>query len=229
MELRGPEGVGRGFRWLGRTGRVLLAVMVLAGTALACGFGMFLISLQRVEQDPARSADAIVVLTGGQQRVEDAIALLGRGFGKRLLITGVNERTSRDEIARLSPQLGDLVSCCVDLDYRARDTVGNAAETRRWARDHGFRSLIVVTSNYHMPRTLAELERVLPDVAVVPHVIIGSVRVEMLWQQPGALRLLAAEYAKFLTVKVRAHLSGAPPAVSEPHPLRTVASPAAAR
>ncbi len=119
---------------------------------------------------PEGRTDGIVALTGGAQRIGDAIDLLAAGYGRRLLITGVNERTSREEIARLNPTQRQLIACCVDLDYRARNTIGNAIETRRWMRTHHFSTVAVVTSNYHMPRTLVELDHALQESErIVPH------------------------------------------------------------
>ena len=97
-----------------------------------------------------RDADGIVVLTGGASRVADAIELLAAGRGRRLLISGVNRATNRSEISRLNPEFTRVVGCCVDFD-RSLNTLGNAVETRRWTQARGFRSLIVVTSNYYMP------------------------------------------------------------------------------
>jgi uncharacterized SAM-binding protein YcdF (DUF218 family) len=197
------------------------ALVGLAGLGLAGGAGFlgFVSSLDRVERDPARPADAIVALTGGASRIADAIELLGRGFGRRLLITGVNERTSREEIARLSPGQRRLVECCVDLDYRARNTVGNAEETRRWVRENGFRSLIVVTSNYHMPRTMVELDHALPRVEKLPHPVVTRTGDPAgWWANLATARLLAGEYAKYLAVALRTWFT--PPPIGEVLPPR---------
>ncbi len=181
----------------------------LIGFVFLLGFAAFLTSLERSEREPPMRADGIVALTGGAQRVEDAIELLAKGFAQRLLITGVNERTSRETIKRLSPGQRGLVECCVDLDYRARNTVGNAAEIGRWAREKGFRSLIVVTSNYHLPRTLAELDEALPDTRKVPYAVVASVRPgEAWWADLGRVRVLLPEYVKFLAVSVRTRVAG---------------------
>ena len=177
-----------------------LAVVLVA----AAGFVFFVQTIDRYERNPATRTDAIVALTGGAQRIADAIDLLGKGYAGRLLITGVNERTSLDEIARLNPGQRRLIECCVDLDYRARNTIGNAIETRRWMQDHNFRSLIVVTSNYHMPRTLIELDHVLPDARKVPYPVVPeTLDIADWWRSPSAARLLAYEYAKLLAVYVR--------------------------
>lgn len=177
-----------------------LGCLTLAGA----GFLIFVASLERFEQPPQGRSDGIVALTGGSQRIGDAIDLLARGYANRLLITGVNEHTSRDEIARLNPGQRRLFECCVDLDYRARNTIGNAIETRRWVRDNGFRSLIVVTSNYHMPRTLVELDHALPGVRKTPYAVVtSSARPEAWWLSLNSARLFATEYVKFVAVWLR--------------------------
>ena len=179
---------------------ISLALMVIA----AAGFFVFVQTIERYERSPSIRTDAIVALTGGAQRISDAIDLLGKGYARRLLITGVNERTSLDEIARLNPGRRGVIECCVDLDYRARNTIGNAIETRRWMRDNGFRSLIVVTSNYHMPRTLIELDHVLPGARKVPYPVVPeTLDIADWWRSPTAARLLAFEYVKLLAVYAR--------------------------
>ena len=193
-----------------RRGRLAHAAVVGAGLVafvFLAGFVIFLSSLERSERDPAGASDAIVALTGGAQRIEDAVELLAKGFGNRLLITGVNERTSREEIARLAPGQRNLVECCVDLDYRAQNTVGNAVEIGRWARSNRFRSLIVVTSNYHMPRALAELERTLPDTRKTPHAVVASGEPADWFSSPTRLRLLFSEYVKYLAVLAKTKLA----------------------
>jgi uncharacterized SAM-binding protein YcdF (DUF218 family) len=192
----------------------LLGVLVSSTAsvlAFAIGFLVFVQSLERLERLPAERADGIVALTGGAQRIGDAIDLLAQGYAHRLLISGVNERTSREEIARLNPGQRRLVECCVDLDYRARNTIGNAIETRRWAERNGFRSLIVVTSAYHMPRTLDELDHVMPNLRKIPHsVVTPSLDPATWWHDPATARLLASEYVKFVVMRLRRLLEGDP-------------------
>lgn len=168
--------------------RMLGLAAGLGAVALFAGFLIFVGALARHERTPADRADGIVALTGGAQRIGDAIDLLAGGYGRRLLITGVNERTSRDEIARLNPTQRALIACCVDLDYRARNTIGNAIETRRWMRAHRFNTVAVVTSNYHMPRTLIELVHALQDrERVLPHpVVTEAFDADRWWQSPPA-------------------------------------------
>src|SRR5712671_5472396 len=146
--------------WLRAT---IVTTLAIAFVGAALGFIAFLSQLRGVEVKPARNADGIVVFTGGSSRVSDAMELLAAGYGKRLLISGVLPTNDASDISRSVPDSQSLMGCCVDLDRSAVNTRSNAAETRRWARERGFRSLIVVTSNYHMPRAIVELSHAMPD------------------------------------------------------------------
>src|SRR5580692_2313965 len=201
---RGRTFHDRTARWrLRRMGRSALAACGLAALALAGGFGWFLWSLPANEIVLHRDADGIVVLTGGASRVSDAIELLAAGRGKRLLISGVNRATTSDEISRLNPEYGSVVSCCVDFD-RSLNTLGNAIETRHWVESRGFRSLIVVTSNYHMPRAIAEIAHQLPDVALLPFpVIADKLHAEPWWTHGTTMKLMFSEYLKYVAARMR--------------------------
>lgn len=181
---------------------VLLAVVGVLG--LGGGFVWFVRSMPREEVLLDRNADGIVVLTGGASRVADALDLLAEGRGTRLLISGVHPATNATEIARQHPHYDRLVAERVDLDYAAVNTIGNAIGTRRWARERGFRSLIVVTSSYHMPRTMAELARQMPDIALIPFpVVTEKLRNEPWWASAPTARLILSEYAKYVVALVR--------------------------
>ncbi|MCJ2022775.1 YdcF family protein [Methylobacterium sp. J-067] len=212
------KGMGDGSgRVPGRTNRELAlqcgaAAAGLCFVAFVAGFFAFVALLARQERIPEGRTDGIVALTGGAQRIGDAIDLLAAGYGRRLLITGVNERTSREEIARLNPTQRQLIACCVDLDYRARNTIGNAIETRRWMRTHHFSTVAVVTSNYHMPRTLVELDHALQESErIVPHpVVTEGFDAGAWWRSPPVARLVASEYVKFLVSWVRTRFEDDP-------------------
>jgi uncharacterized SAM-binding protein YcdF (DUF218 family) len=199
-----PGRVARGMRRLWR----LIVLTVFAGVvAFVAGFLWFVASVPTEEVSIDRPADGIVVLTGGASRIADAIELLAAGRGKRLLISGVHPTTSSSELARLSPAYGRWMTCCVDLGHAAINTTGNAIETKRWVNDRGFRSVIVVTSNYHMPRTMAELRRRMPDVALVPFpVVTDKMRSEAWWSSPPTAKLLFSEYLKYIVAQVRFRL-----------------------
>lgn len=190
-----------------RGAHVLLRAVAVGVVVIAGGFLWFLAQLESDEAQPKKAADGIVVLTGGSSRVSDAVELLANGYGKRLLISGVHWSNGASEISRSLPDNRAWLACCIDLDYSAIDTRSNATETRRWAQERGFRSLIVVTSNYHMPRALNELSHTMPDMQLIPFAVIGEKwRDEPWWSSGAAARLLVIEYAKFLAAGLRMHL-----------------------
>ncbi|MCB1481387.1 MAG: YdcF family protein [Rhodobiaceae bacterium] len=169
---------------------------------------------------PLPRADGIVVLTGGADRIADAVALLTDSRGKRLLISGVNRATTRRDIRRAVDAKPELFRCCIDLGYSALNTFGNAVETGEWANRNGFHSLIVVTSGYHMPRTLMELSRAMPEIELIPHPVSGeNLDFERWWADRRTATLMAKEYAKYVLALVRIRLrvpnvSSAPVAAS---------------
>lgn len=184
----------------------LVVALTLAASLLVLGwdYSRFAAGIEAREPVATPRTDAIVVVTGGSQRVGDAIGLLGADRGARLLISGVNERTSREELARLNPASRDLLACCVDLDYRARNTIGNAIETRRWVRQHGFRSLLVVTSNYHMPRVLTEFAHAMPELRLVAHpVVTDQMDSTGWWHRWSSVKVMVPEYVKFRVARLR--------------------------
>jgi uncharacterized SAM-binding protein YcdF (DUF218 family) len=196
-----------------RTRRIrffFLRLVLLAVVALIVGFVAFLWRLPSRQIALDRNADGIVVLTGGTARVSDGLDLLAAGRGKRLLITGVNPGTTTADIAHQLADYSRVLACCVDLDYSAINTLGNAVETRRWALDRGFHSLIVVTSAYHMPRALAEIEHQLPDVSLIPFPVVSDrLRIEPWWSNGVTTRLVLSEYFKYLFAQVRMRFDSA--------------------
>ena len=194
--------------------RAAVAALLLCGVAAAVGFVGFLSQLHGAESKPETRADGIVVLTGGSSRVSDAMELLAGGFGQRLLISGVHPTSGTLDISRSVPDSARLLACCVDLDRSAVNTRSNAVETRRWVSGRGFHSLIVVTSNYHMPRAIVELSHEMPDVALIPFPVVGETwRAEPWWSSGPTMRLLLSEYAKYVVAEARVRLARVVPAV----------------
>jgi uncharacterized SAM-binding protein YcdF (DUF218 family) len=156
------------------------------------------------------SADGIVVLTGGADRVSTGLRLLAEGSGRLLLVSGVNPAAAFSDLAHLAGA-DESLRPRVTLGRAALDTHGNAVETASWARANDIHSLILVTAGYHMPRALAELSRTLPDVTIHPFPVLSPV----LRGAPDAssLRLLAGEYTKWLVAEAR--LAGLPIRVAE--------------
>lgn len=177
----------------------MLAALILVGV----GFVYFVSSIPEQQPLPP-DADAIVVLTGGSSRIADAMRLLQDGHGRRLLISGVHQQTSRQAISAQMPEFADLFDCCVDLGRFALNTAGNAQEALDWAEDQGFRRLIIVTSNYHMPRSLAEFGNTMPDVELIPYPVVpDGARGDDWWRSPATIRLMMLEYIKYLAVLAR--------------------------
>jgi uncharacterized SAM-binding protein YcdF (DUF218 family) len=120
----------------------------------------------------------------------------------------VHPATSQREITRLMPEYSAVIDCCVDLDRSALNTVGNAIETRRWIDEQGFKSLIVVTSNYHIPRAMAELSHQLPDVKLIPFPVVTH-KLDAMWANPATAKLLFFEYVKYMLAHARLLVSPA--------------------
>jgi uncharacterized SAM-binding protein YcdF (DUF218 family) len=191
----------RSGRTLRRLGRVVVLFVAGAALLLVLGFVWFVQRLPAQEVNLNGSADGIVALTGGASRVPDAMELMAAKRGQRLLISGANPSTNATEISRLHPEFAPVVHCCVDFD-RSVNTLGNAIETRKWAQRRKIRSLIVVTSGYHMPRALAEIGHQLPDVTLIAFPVISEqVRTDPWW--PDGMRRVALEYLKFLFAHAR--------------------------
>lgn len=191
--------------------RLALAAGLALMASFVIGYVRYASGLVPHEPLAVPRTDAIVVVTGGAQRIGDAIGLLGAERGSRLLISGVNEKTGREELAKLNPSSRELLACCVDLDYRARNTIGNAIEARRWVRQHGFGSLLLVTSNYHMPRTAAEFSHAMPGVRIVPHPVVSEqIDVSGWWNEWRTVKVLVPEYVKYLAARLRSVMEDDP-------------------
>lgn len=183
-----------------------LSFVVAGGIAGLCvGFLLFLNQIPEQEVLPKRPAAAVVALTGGPERIADAIDLMERGYATRLLISGVNPSLTRADLIRMAPRHRKLIECCVDLGYEARNTIGNAREARQWMREHELRgAVIVVTANFHMPRALLEMSRTLPGVELLPFpVVTERSREGLWWRDPMMLRLWSLEYVKFVAALLR--------------------------
>ena len=219
-----PEQQATGGRAFGRLARVAAWIAFFVAVAFPLGFFWFVGQVPSQEVALTRNADGIVVLTGGSSRVNDAFELLASRKGRRLLITGVYPATNSFEISRVLPEYRKLFACCVDLDRTAVNTLGNAIGTRRWVESQGFRSIIVVTSAYHMPRALAELSHQLPGVDLVPFPVVSErLKSGPWWSHPPTAKLLFSEYVKYIVAAIRMRLDlssvAAPSRVSDLSPL----------
>lgn len=182
---------------------VLGAVLGTIVLAFAAGFVLFARAVAQYSSSPSNRAEAIVVLTGGELRLVAAAKLLAEGRGTRLLISGVNPQTTLESLQRISELSDRLFACCVDIDY-ASSTTRNADETKAWAKARGFKRLILVTSSYHMPRSLVELARAMPGVTLLPHPVVPHrLHAQRWWADTYTARVLLWEYLKFLPSAAR--------------------------
>ncbi len=173
----------------------LLHVIAVILVLYIGGFVLFLAPRPQTPTGPVK-ADGIVALTGGDERLDKGVALLEQGVAKRLLISGANMAATHAELKKLSNG-GRRFDCCADIGYDAEDTNGNAEETADWTAQHQFRSLIVVTAAYHMPRSLRVFSSLMPGVKLIAY----PVEVESFstwWTHPHKLEMLHFEYLKYL-------------------------------
>ncbi|MBB3948173.1 uncharacterized SAM-binding protein YcdF (DUF218 family) [Rhizobium skierniewicense] len=196
--------------WLSRRGRLrrfvritILLFVVIVGAVFG-GFLWFADSVASMRPPSGTKADAIIVLTGGYLRIDQAVGLLRDGVGKRLLISGVNPATSRAQIRKMTQSSSDLFACCVDMGYQAVDTIGNANEASKWIKDRGYTSVVIVTNNYHMHRSLHELRDTSPDTNFIAYPVINSDLARTNWfVNPDVVRTMIIEYIKFVAVAAR--------------------------
>ncbi len=189
--------------------RLLLWAGIAATLAFIAGFWSFAEDVRQQPGEPPQS-QAIVALTGGSlERLTTGVRLLQEDKGERLLISGVNRIVTDNELydaLGVDPALG---ACCIDVGRSAEDTLGNASETAAWARERGYTHLILVTDDYHMPRSLAELQLALPEAEIHPYPVRTRWTDPKLWRSDlGAASRLGSEYVKYLVIRGREALIG---------------------
>jgi uncharacterized SAM-binding protein YcdF (DUF218 family) len=182
--------------------RGFIITMLLVAAVYVLSFAIFVATRPRVPT-PVPHADGIVALTGGDTRLEAAANLLQQGFAKRVLVSGVDQEISRGTLKKLM-HAGDKFDCCVDLGYSARDTQDNAQEAADWAHDHKFKSLLLVTGRYHMPRAKVEFQDRMPQVKLTAYPVEESgIEIGDWWHHRATTLLLNREYVKYLAALVR--------------------------
>jgi uncharacterized SAM-binding protein YcdF (DUF218 family) len=185
-----------------------LGVVGAAVAALIAGYvvGLFWFAhlMPRAVVDATSETDAIVVLTGGSQRLPSAFELMAEHRARWLFVSGVNRETDIARLPGASALSASALACCVVIGREADDTIGNAAETAAFVDSHHVTSLRLVTASYHMPRALLELKRALPDVRIVEHPVFpAGFRQDDWWRWPGSANLVLLEYNKYIAARVR--------------------------
>ena len=184
---------------------LVMWAVIIAVIAFIAGFWNFAANV-REEPAPPPDSQAIVALTGGSlERLSTGVRLLEERKGERLLISGVNRVVTDDELLHhalgVDPQ---LAACCIDLGRSAEDTLGNASEAAAWARQHHYTRIILVTDDYHMPRSRAELSLAMPEAEIHPYPVRTRWTDPALWRSDlTAASRLGAEYVKYLVIRGR--------------------------
>jgi uncharacterized SAM-binding protein YcdF (DUF218 family) len=203
-------------RWTGGAWRAAVLVVAIL-TPLAVGFVWFADNLPQPTSDIAQT-DAIVVLTGGSDRISTGISLLEAGRGKRLFVSGVHHGVDVAELLKLAransvaAASDQELASRIDLGHAAGDTVGNAVETADWMRANHFHTMRLVTADYHMRRALIDFRITAPDIEIWPNPVRPpSTGAGRWWHDRATFELLLAEYGKYIVAKWRyifAHLTG---------------------
>ena len=199
-------------RFVGRlflfTTKFLLLLIFVGFGLFAGGFLKFSNTVEAYKSPVGvEAADGVVALTGGAARIAKALDLIAGAKGKRLLISGVNPDTPVKDIANLNTKHQPLFDCCVDVESRALNTVGNAEETRKWAEKNGYKSLILVTSSYHMPRSMLEFQRQIPGIRLTAYPVpLKEMTKDGWWRDREILRIMVSEYTKYIGAWSRDYL-----------------------
>jgi uncharacterized SAM-binding protein YcdF (DUF218 family) len=181
--------------------RMLRQIVTWISALWLAGFAIFLIFVfTSSPPNPLPPADGIVALTGGDDRVSEAMGLLADRQAPRLLISGAGRGTYLGDFTKDDAAAATQYAANITIGHMAGSTHGNAVETADWVSQHHMHTLIIVTADYHMPRALQEMRAALPDVALIPYPVRPPAMRKML--SLPTLRLLAGEYSKYLAVRV---------------------------
>ena len=188
--------------------RKIVLSLVLVSLVWLVGLAAFISALPRPSIEAKAASDAVIVYTGGGgARIRAGMALLSEGAASRLLISGVNPDIARETVADFWTGTPELFACCVDLGHEAQSTAGNASEAAQWAATHNARRVILVTSDFHMPRALAETRAAMPEAEITPYVVASSyLDDDGRPASRNAWEKLAGEYNKFLLAKIKSVL-----------------------
>lgn len=196
------------FRAFSFKGQTLLLTLLAVALWLG-GLHAFTRGLDVPPPPASQKADAVVVLTGGNNRLDAGFDLLERGMGDRLFISGVYQGVEVRELMALLQAQDDVgreeLADQVVLGFEANDTMGNAQETVGWMRQEGYTSFYLVTANYHMRRAVLEFQQVAPGLTLYPvPVIPEGLDMANWWRNKAHRSLIIREYMKFLLAHVRA-------------------------
>jgi uncharacterized SAM-binding protein YcdF (DUF218 family) len=190
----------------GRARRLILYMAILFLTVMLVWFAgliWFVAQVPSGGKTVLEKTDAIVVLTGGTGRLDTGLQLLEEGLAQQLFVSGVARNVDVSTLLRVAQRKPDELACCISVGYQADDTAGNARETAIWVGAKGFKSIRLVTASYHMPRSLVEFRRALPDLTILPHPVYPpQFKRDQWWLWPGTAALLSSEFNKYVLARL---------------------------
>ena len=181
---------------------LITGLIAAAALAWVAGLLWFASAIPAAVSDTTTHTDAIVVLTGGAERIETGLSLLDAGLADHLFVSGVGEQVKTGDLLPRTPTLRADAREKITVGTAANNTPGNALETAAWARTMDVHSIRLVTASYHMRRSLLEFHAAMPGIAIVPHAVFPPNVKSDWWRWPGTASLLAREYTKFVVTWV---------------------------
>lgn len=185
-----------------RVMRYSLLVVFFLITGWICGLIYFIKTIPTEPADTTTVTDGIVILTGGSNRLDASLKLLDENKAKKLLISGVGAGSNLASVLIMSGSLPDNIAEMLDrieLGYDAKNTIGNAEEAAQWVKRNNYKSIRLVTANYHMNRSLAEFKKSMPDISIISHPVFPEEFILDTWWRHGtSKKLLILEYNKYL-------------------------------
>lgn len=143
-------------------------------------------------------ADGVIAPTGGSgYRIRAGVELVQSGAAPRMLISGINPEVSSEELITLYPGFETVFTCCVELGYAAETTVGNAIEAADWAKRHNHQTIIIVTSEFHMQRSLILFEHTMPDLDFIAYPVSSRLWPDQPFKTRRTFRALTSEWIKW--------------------------------
>ena len=180
----------------------VVSAFIIIFSAWVCGFIWFGHKINNYDGHDGEHTDAIVVLTGGRNRIAEAVRLLNAGMADHLFIAGVEKRTKIGDIAgKLENSIDNPEK--IELGYEAKNTIGNAKEIKKWLMKNNIGSVRLITSNYHTPRSMAELETYHLPLKIIAAPVYSDKVAAHWWQSWGTFKLIFGEYNKYLVVIFR--------------------------
>ena len=181
-----------------------LIIYAIVGCIFLWSTGLFMFAwhINHFENISQQKTDAIIALTGGRNRISEAVKLLEKGMADRLFISGVDKDISREHIQNTHKvSLADDKH--IEIGYNASNTIENAKETRDWVVKNNIKSIRLVTSNYHLARSLMEFREHNPNLKIIVHPVYSEKIEKKWWTSWRTFSLIFKEYNKFLCVCIR--------------------------